>query len=60
MYFLAKFGTEPELKYSFLVASLVQENLTFLKKVDFGIDQNNILFDEQEKVLLSRSGALSE
>ena len=60
MVFLASLGRGSNRKIFFMNASLVQDNLTFLELMDSDKNVQNNLFDDFEKVLLSRSGKLSK
>ena len=58
MVFLASLGSGSNRKIFFMNTSLVQDNLTFLELMDPDKNVENNLFDDFEKVLLSRSGKL--
>jgi hypothetical protein len=60
MVFLASLGSGSNRKIFFMNTSLVQDNLTFLELMDPDKNVENNLFDDFEKVLLSRSGKLSK
>ena len=60
MVFLASLGSGSNRKIFFMNTSLVQDNLTFLELMDPDKNVENNLFDDVEKVLLSRSGKLSK
>ena len=60
MFFLASLGSGSNRKIFFMNTSLVQDNLTFLELMDPDKNVENNLFDDFEKVLLSRSGKLSK
>jgi hypothetical protein len=60
MVFLASLGSGSNRKIFFMNTSLVQDNLTFFELMDPDKNVENNLFDDFEKVLLSRSGKLSK